>query len=312
MTTAPAATTIPAAAAPSAAATAARAGEAAAAAPSSPSWAEAHSAANGSGYHGDEETETKSKAKKKPLLVALDFDYTVVDSDSDHWVLETLAPRMKEMIRELTKTMQWTDLVDHCLGKLHEEDHVTRQQLVDTLATIPFSPAMLEVFQLVKSVGGDIIIISDANTFFIEEILKAKNARQYVSEIVTNPCAFDDAGRLRVRRRVTSPPHGCDLLCAVNLCKGKELIPRMQNYARVLYGGDGRNDYCPATRLSPSDFALFRRGHSLEAALAREPARIERVKAQVVWWDEAPDLLAAVRRIVAAEKEKEKAAASHF
>lgn len=68
-------------------------------------------------------------------------------------------------------------------------------------------------------------------------------------------------------------PHGCPNACAVNICKGavdyrnlsvkstglahvliagKELldhVAKFGEYERLIYAGDGRNDYCPSTKL---------------------------------------------------------------
>ncbi|KAJ3212577.1 hypothetical protein HDU67_003729 [Dinochytrium kinnereticum] len=197
---------------------------------------------------------------RKPLLAAFDFDWTVIDDDSDHWVVNKLSANASEKMKEVNLA----HLHNHCilnatvliaqgalLGQLHSEG-VLKADIIGKLSDIPFNPAMISVFETIKSAGGDIIIISDANTVFIEEILKAKNARHYVSEIITNPGWWDETGKLNVRRRVGEgdEPHGCQSICAVNLCKGKEMMERISQYEMFIYGGDGRNDYCPMTKLS--------------------------------------------------------------
>ncbi len=46
--------------------------------------------------------------------------------------------------------------------------------------------------------GVEVHIISDANTIFIETILKANNAERYFKSITTNTAFFEENGRLRV------------------------------------------------------------------------------------------------------------------
>ena len=189
---------------------------------------------------------------------------------------------------------------------------------------------MIEIFQRIKSYGGDIIIIrfveafyhpwliekySDANTVYINEILQAKNISHYISDIITNPGSWDDAGRLHVKRRVIDPPHGCTNSCSVNLCKGNNIFrlschlifciltlkqgnellqwisQNDHKYDRIFYGGDGKNDYCPSTKLNSQDFALFRYGHSLEVLLKKNPDYVKRISATVKWWSTADELL---------------------
>ncbi|KAJ3312974.1 Isobutyryl-CoA dehydrogenase, mitochondrial [Blyttiomyces sp. JEL0837] len=208
-------------------------------------------------------------SQKKPLLVALDFDHTVIDDDSDHWVFDQLSPELRAKMRQLKGDFQWTDLMHLLLGQLHESG-VQKEEIRRVLQTITFNPAMAEAFELIREYGGEIVIISDANTVYINEILEAKGLRQHVSMIITNPGHWDEHGRLHVKRRVTEPPHGCTNVCAVNLCKGKELTAIMGDYQRVVYGGDGKNDYCPSTKLSPSDLLLARKGFSLEELMTRD------------------------------------------
>jgi pyridoxal phosphate phosphatase PHOSPHO2 len=65
---------------------------------------------------------------------------------------------------------------------------------------------------------ADILIISDANTFYISTITRAKEIDSYIMRTITNPAVFD-AGRVSIQRH-TVEPHGCLNGCALNLCKG--------------------------------------------------------------------------------------------
>jgi pyridoxal phosphate phosphatase PHOSPHO2 len=102
-------------------------------------------------------------------LFALDFDFTVIDEDSDHYIIKVLAPDLMGKMKDLQRTIHWTDLCHLLVGDLHELGY-TPNQMNQALRTIPFNPAMREAFELVFSKGHDIIIISDANTVYIEEI----------------------------------------------------------------------------------------------------------------------------------------------
>lgn len=69
----------------------------------------------------------------------------------------------------------------------------------------------------------DLRIISDANQFFIETILKRHGLLGCFSEIVTNPAFVDAEGRLNIVpfHDSASSPHGCNL-CPSNMCKVME------------------------------------------------------------------------------------------
>lgn len=63
---------------------------------------------------------------------------------------------------------------------------------------------------------------------------------------------------------------------------------------RMLYVGDGRNDYCPALRMkSLQDIYFVRKGRSLEKYLNKTdaPGIREAIYARIVYWDKADEIL---------------------
>lgn len=81
---------------------------------------------------------------------------------------------------------------------------------------------MKQVFEWIVGQGGEIAILSDANTVYITTILKHLGMDHMVSQIITNRGFFEESGRLRVERfwKESQGPHGCPNGCAPNLCKG--------------------------------------------------------------------------------------------
>lgn len=99
------------------------------------------------------------------------------------------------------------------------------------------------------------------------------------SEIITNPASFTADGLLEVTRRVlASDPkqHKCTVGCSANMCKGEELEAYLERqggrstYDRIVYIGDGSNDFCPLLRLTKNDLALVRFDYSLARRIAKE------------------------------------------
>ena len=64
-------------------------------------------------------------------------------------------------------------------------------------------------------------ILSDANSWFINTILKANSIDEHVRQVVTNP-AWEDGGRLRVAPYHTDP-HPATSTSPPNLCKVQSL-----------------------------------------------------------------------------------------
>lgn len=70
------------------------------------------------------------------------------------------------------------------------------------------------------------------------------------------------------------------------MCKGEELEAFLERHGgrsafdRVVYVGDGGNDYCPLLRLKEGDVALVRRYRGLQTRIEKEGG----VKAGLRYW----------------------------
>ncbi|KAG0290453.1 hypothetical protein BGZ96_006077 [Linnemannia gamsii] len=232
-------------------------------------------------------------------LFVFDFDWTLIDADSDYFVFEHLSAELSKIQLGSIGKVQWTDLQQRLLGELFDRG-VSREDIEQTLSSIPFAPERIEALKLMKEQGSDLYILSDANTVYIETVLKAYNIDNLFSGILTNHAQFDSRGRLNVTRYhgLDKEPHRCPLPCEPNLCKGLELqkLIDSHNWTQVIYMGDGSNDFCPSTHLSRErgDLVLARRGLSLEQRIKERP---ELVKAEIVYWKDAQDVLEATKDI---------------
>ncbi|KAI8553593.1 hypothetical protein RHMOL_Rhmol05G0028000 [Rhododendron molle] len=132
-------------------------------------------------------------------------------------------------------------------------------------------------------------IISDANQFFIETILKQFGLFDCFTEIVTNPSIIE-GGRLRIFP-CHSSPHGCSL-CPPNLCKGL-VIEQIQasisekGKVRMIYLGDGRGDFCPSLKLGEGDHVMPRNDFPLWKRICDNRTII---KAKVYEWSNGEEL----------------------
>lgn len=115
-------------------------------------------------------------------------------------------------------------------------------------------------------------ILSDANSIFIREALSAHELGHCFAAadaVYTNAAHVDaDSDRVRVRRfhDAAAEPHNCHH-CPLNLCKGAVLDAiraRAEHVnARFVYVGDGRNDWCPTSRLRAGDWVFARSAYAL-------------------------------------------------
>ncbi|KAJ8448848.1 hypothetical protein Cgig2_011469 [Carnegiea gigantea] len=98
------------------------------------------------------------------------------------------------------------------------------QEIEECLKKIPLSQSTISAINSAYASGCDLRIVSDANTFFTETILKHHGMLHCFSEINTNQGFVIENGRLKILpyHDFKSSSHGCNL-CLSNLCK---LTPR--------------------------------------------------------------------------------------
>jgi len=219
----------------------------------------------------------------------------MIDQDSDRWVFEVLAPDLRRKMKNLKDQHQWTDLVAQSLREAHDRG-ITKEQILHTLRTIPFHPAMVRAVTKLKDTGTTTFLcLSNANSVFIPNILEDNGLATLFDEIITNPAEWDPSGLLKLHRRVDpqGPQHSCSIGCQPNMCKGwtpyssfsstpspiaiftgEELTAYLHRKAvefdRIAYVGDGTNDFCPILRLRSQDMVFCRTGRGLQKRIGTE------------------------------------------
>ncbi|KAI8803254.1 phosphatase phospho-type [Cladochytrium replicatum] len=231
-------------------------------------------------------------SSQKCTLVCYDFDWTIVDEDTDNWMF-LLRPNIEKELREESKKGRtWVNVVIDCLQKLQSEpEGVTLEQIAERLQTIPFSTGMQFGIRRAKDHGAQQCILSDANQFSIATVLKHYGLYEHFSKIITNRADVSE-GKLKVAPWNTEP-HACENGCTYNLCKGSEILKIIDRsrHSRVVYLGDGRNDFCPATKLQKGDIVLVRTGRALERIMKSGDAEAAKVVADVRYWSSGEDVL---------------------
>jgi len=223
-----------------------------------------------------------SGTKPRQTLFLWDFDNTVVLDNTDLIIFERLSPSLLEELRHAPRnpTFGWTQLVDTGLGKLSAAG-ITSHQILEASAAAHFPRATADAIRsIARDPHAQSAILSDANTLFIDACLRKNDldaASCFQAGIFTNPAVVDDLDRIRVSPFIplddTARQHGCHS-CARNMCKGALLeqltAGRFVDW-RIVYIGDGSNDFCPSKRIGPDGFVFPREGYSLAKKLAASP-----------------------------------------
>ncbi|KAL7424552.1 hypothetical protein Q5752_000236 [Cryptotrichosporon argae] len=233
-----------------------------------------------------------------PNLVVFDFDWSFVDQDTDRWVFEVLSTKLRRTLqtRKSAGSQCTPDVVDQTMEDLANEGF-TKEQVLDALRSIPFHPAMKRAVTALKAKGETTFLcLSNSNDVYIPTILEHHGLGMLFDDIITNPASWSSASpnRLHIGRRVpaSAPPHGCAVGCLSNMCKGAELTAWLDarggqdKWDRIVYVGDGGNDFCPLLRLRAGDWACVRKDMELDARI-REEGAAKGLKTEIKHWDQA-------------------------
>ncbi|KAA8540302.1 hypothetical protein F0562_024135 [Nyssa sinensis] len=231
------------------------------------------------------------------IVVVFDFDKTIIDLDSDNWVVDELGAT--DLFNQLLPTMPWNSLMDRMMEELHSQGK-TIEDIAEVLKRATIHPRVVPAIKSAHALGCDLRIVSDANLFFIETILKHLGLRDYFSEINTNPSLVDREGRLRIfpSHDFHSSPNGCSL-CPPNMCKGL-IIERIQTTVsmegkKFIYLGDGSGDFCPSLKLKEADYVMPRKNFPLWDLICKNHKHI---KAEIHEWSDGEELESVLLQLI--------------
>lgn len=236
-------------------------------------------------------------------LMVFDFDHTVVDDNSDTWVIRCLPGQtLPDSVKNTYRKGRWTEFMGRVMNYIGDQE-VSPDRVRSVMETIPFTAGMMDLLKFIAEHKNtiDCIVISDSNTMFIDWILNASGLQAAVDQVFTNPAKFNELGYMEVQ---CYHSHDCDQ-CPVNLCKKKVLelyLSEQSNggveYERIFYMGDGGNDLCPTSCLRGHDVVMPRKGYTLEKLLAKLEGQGESTsfKAKVIAWSSGTDILEELKR----------------
>ncbi|XP_078052648.1 putative phosphatase phospho2 [Augochlora pura] len=232
----------------------------------------------------------------RSVLVVFDFDHTISNDNTDV-VARKLLPQEKltDNVKQLYRTSGWIPYMAKIFELLHSS-LIDIKQIEKAIINIPSVPGIENLLKELHVRGCEIIIISDANTLFIDQWLRSKKLDHVITKVFTNPAKVDANGVIRIDM------YHVQLSCklsTVNLCKGQILesyIKQRKNegvhFDRVAYVGDGRNDLCPSLRLTERDFVFPRENYMLIKILnGSKKMDIPEMKARVFPWSDGTQIL---------------------
>ncbi|XP_046888898.1 probable phosphatase phospho1 [Hypomesus transpacificus] len=246
-----------------------------------------------------------SMSSPRRFLVLFDFDETIVNENSDDAVVRA-APgqQLPDWLRESYREGHYNEHMQRVLAYMAEQG-VSEDSIRSVIEKIPPTPGLLALFQylLIHQQDYEMVVVSDANMYFIEAWLEYAGARHLFQRIFTNPASFNPEGSLIL---LPFHSHSCQR-CPENMCKQvilQDYLARRQQergcpFQRVFYVGDGANDICPSLALGPKDTAFPRREFPMHRLLAQmQEAKPASFHASVVPWDTGEDVVDYLKKIV--------------
>ncbi len=240
---------------------------------------------------------------KKKCLIVFDFDNTVVNANTDV-VVQDIPTGTLPLPGEVNKVKNqgWTAFMQ-AVFKHHHGNGVKEEDYYEKLDEIPFVPGVREMIEILAGPEYnnfvEMIIVSDANSVFIDRILGQNGLSEFFSTVVTNPAEFEDSGLLRV-----TPYRRQDhcALSAANLCKGDavdEYVKKRKEeggieFVLIGYAGDGDNDLCPMVRLPEGSLLFPRDGYRIVNSLENYSSSEGAVRGTKVPWTNGGEMLAAL------------------
>ena len=231
-------------------------------------------------------------ALNSTLLIVWDFDWSLVNENSDTWIVQKLGGDEEyQHMRSRRGDLQWTKLMNYECNRLTSGKSLngktsTLNDVHQCMGTLPVFDENLSAVRLAGSNPSVVqCIVSDANTCFIESFVRHHDLSSCFDEIHTNPASWSEESEEseesekseKSEKSVLSVgpyhhDHGCqNCRKSPNMCKGNivdDLVNRLGPFDKMLYVGDGRGDLCGCLRFTGvEDVVLARKDYALEKCL---------------------------------------------
>lgn len=249
---------------------------------------------------------THAAPQDQHFLVLFDFDETIINESSDDAVVRALpSKRLPDWLKNSYREGHYNEHMQKVLAYMAEQG-VSKGSIHSAVEKIPPTPGLLNLLQYLQSHQQDyeLVVVSDANMFFIETWLEQAGVRNLFRKIFTNPASFDAKGRLVL---LPFHSHSCSS-CPDNMCKQvilREYLAKRQkerggaSFQRVFYIGDGANDICPSLALGPQDTAFPRRDFPMHKLLLEmQQSQAAKFKSNMVPWVSGEDIVDCLKKIM--------------
>lgn len=239
--------------------------------------------------------------KTKKILFAFDMDHTILSGNSDYVFLHLLSAESKTELKAIkAKSNNWAKYMQSVYLKL-KRDNTNIDKIKETIQAIPLNPGYKELFDFLRlnQERFENIIISGANTLFIKWVLEKHNLGDIFQQYYSNFAEEDNECLIKIHPH---HDHQCSK-CDESQCKNLILEGHIHNainsneYEKIIYAGDGSNDYCPSLLLKENDYLFPRVGFALHDLLY-ENEGLKDLKCEVYPWHDGYIILEEIKKLI--------------
>ena len=237
--------------------------------------------------------EGHSKIQNK-ILVILDFDNTIVKGFSDEKVLDLV--NNEELVKEILGEgkQSWAESMQKGFLQI-KENKKTISHVREIIENLEFNEKFLDFFEYLK-IHKDLyetIIISGTNTLFIRWFLEKNRLGSVIKNFFALDAIEDDEKMIRI---TDSHKHNCSE-CNISQCKqilARDYTQRKQ-FKKIVFIGDGHNDFCLGKFLKEDDYLLPRVDFALHK-LVNDPVKRFEISCKVLPWKNGLDIINYIKK----------------
>jgi pyridoxal phosphate phosphatase PHOSPHO2 len=237
----------------------------------------------------------------KKNLIIFDFDHTILSDNSDTAILKLLSDEAKKELENINNGSgygNWAKHMQHVYNLMKKEG-VAIEQVKAIVEEIEFNEGFHDLFTLIRDNKDrfDCVIVSGANTLFLQWVLDKYNLHDLFCGYYTNIAEPDESCVIRIKQY---HEHDCET-CDKSQCKRIIMDNHLQKcniqYDNMFYLGDGSNDFCPALLLRENDYLFPRYNFPLHNKLYNKNF-IEKLKCKVLSWHNAHAVIEVLKKIL--------------
>lgn len=226
--------------------------------------------------------------------MVFDMDHTILSENTDERVLELLKDStLDEVMAKINKMNNWAHSMQVVFDAMQAEN-VKVSEIERVVKEIDLNPGFREVFNHLEANRDkfDMVLMTGGNTIYVEWVLEQHKLKNLVQHVYCNISHIVDNTYVKIRPYHV---HSCDR-CDKAQCKKEMFTEHLQKledsdkYKRLVFVGDGPNDYCASLVLRENDVLFPRKNYPLYNMLYNQ-GLIKTLKCDIIPWADGKVIL---------------------